>query len=1191
MIPNNFGGETVAHLSLSLLGSFQATLDGQPITGFKSNKIRALLAYLAVESGRPHRRERLAGLLWPDWPDRDALSNLRYSLSDLRRAINDHAADPPFLLISRESIQFNSSSNYGLDVTAFIEGIEADKNCPSYLDQLNKAIDLYQGSFLEGFSLDDSPAFEEWMLLTRERLARQASSTLHTLAESCEDRGDYEQAQSYAYRQLELEPWDETAHQQLMRVMALSGQRSAALAQYESCRKILADELQVEPTEETTKLYEQIRDGKLKMLAPASDVQMDLGVRIPPFLDEQPFHLEAPVLVARENELAQLEKFLEGSIAGQGKVVFVTGEAGSGKTSLLAEYSRRVQDRHADLVVANGNCNAYTGIGDPYLPFREILELLTGGVESKWAAGAISREHALRLWNGLPVAAQAMVEAGPDLIDTFIQRAALRERAGMCASGQPNWLTRLDEFLARKPLTVLSAATLHQVDLFEQYAKVLQTLEKQSPLLLIVDDLQWADAGSINLLFHLGRRLAGSRILVLGAYRSEEVALGRDGTRHPLEPVINEFRRMFGAITVHLPQTQNRDFIDAFLDSEPNCLEASFREMLYQQTQGHPLFTVELLRGLQERGDIVKDSQNCWIASPSLNWGTLPARVEAAIQERIGRLPENLQKALDVASVEGELFTAEVVARVRGMDAQEMLEHLSSELDRKHRLVRAQSIQRVDGQLVSRYQFRHILFQKYLYNSLDEVVRVYLHEQVGTNLETLYGSQENAAAVAVQLARHFEEARIVDKAVHYLHLAGSKAMQLSAFQEAIAHLSRGLTILEVLPKSTQRARQELDLQLAYSIALQGALGAAAPGLENTLMKARELCQRVGNTSQMVQVLGGLAVLYYVRAEYRLAGDLAEEALNLARVAEDSVLISLCHWYQGFILFCLGEHSTAREHLRYVIDFYKPEQHHHPFISLRGSDAGLSALAYDACCLWCLGYPDQALKRSQEAISLAQALGHPFSLADVLSYAGCTFNSMRRNSSELIKYAKELMELSRDRNLGGWYATGVRHMGEALVLQGGIQEGMAIIHEGLEGMRSEGVLLNCSETFGYLAEAQAKAGNLEKGLATVDEAFTFIERTEERYWEAELYRMKGELLLKTGEETEAETNFYNAIAIARKQSAKSLELRAVISLYRLWQLQGKKAQAKKVLAEIYTWFTEGFDTLDLVEAKILLEDLE
>jgi hypothetical protein len=608
---------------------------------------------------------------------------------------------------------------------------------------------LYRGSFLEGFSVGDSPAFEEWALFTREQIARQVSSALHGLAASYEQRGQYEQAQSCAWRQVELEPWDEAAHQQLMRTLALSGQRSAALAQYETCRRLLAEELGVEPGKETTRLYEQIRNGKLKAPELFPVTPPDLTARLPLFLEEEPAEIERPVFVARERELAQLDGFLDLALAGQGRVVFVTGEAGSGKTALVQEFTWRAQDVHADpsslrqaqdgagsgqaLVVASGNCNAYTGIGDPYLPFREILELLTGDVEAKWAAGAMTREHALRLWNTLPLAAQALVEAGPDLIGTFVFRAALLERAMTCTQwpGRADWLTRLDELVERRPTTVSSAPGPRQSDLFKQYTRVLQTLAQRAPLLLVLDDLQWADLGSISLLFHLGRQLASSRILIVGAYRPEEVALGRDGARHPLEPVVNEFQRDFGDITVNLGQAESRDFIEAFLDSEPNRLGGAFREMLYRQTHGHPLFTIELLRGLQEQGDLVQDPEGRWVEGPALDWETLPARVEAAIRERIGRLAEPLQAALRVASVEGEMFTAEVVARVRAADEREVVGRLSGELDRTHRLIRAQAIERLGARRVSRYRFRNYLFQKYLYDDMDEVERAYLHEDVG----------------------------------------------------------------------------------------------------------------------------------------------------------------------------------------------------------------------------------------------------------------------------------------------------------------------------------------------------------------------------------------------------------------------------------------------------------------------------
>jgi DNA-binding SARP family transcriptional activator/predicted ATPase len=1184
----------MAHLSLSLLGPFQVTRDGEAVTRFKSNKVRALLAYLAVEAHRPHRREVLAGVLWPDWPDRDALSNLRYALSNLRQVIGDRTAEPPYLLISRDTIQFNSASDYWLDVTAFREMVEADKDHPSAIDQLEQAVALYQGSLLEGFSVSDSAAFEEWALLAREQIGRQMSSALHRLAATYEQRGEYEQAESCARRQVELEPWDEAAHQQLMRTLALSGQRGAALAQYETCRRLLAEELGVEPAAETTKLYERIRDGKLKALVPSPAAPPDLSARLPLFLEQEPPQVEMLVFVARERELAQLNGFLDLALAGQGRVVFVTGEAGSGKTALAQEFTRRAQEAHTDLIAASGNCNAYTGIGDPYLPFREILELLTGDVEARWAAGAITREHARRLWNTLPFAAQALVEGGPDLIDAFVPGAALLERAMTCSPSRADWLTRLNELVERKALRLAQDVGMgpggpspQQSDLFEQYTKVLQALAQQGPLLLVVDDLQWADLGSISLLFHLGRQLAGSRILIVGAYRPEEVAIGRDGERHPLALVVNEFRRDFGDITVNLGQAESREFVEAFLDSEPNRLGPPFREMLYRQTQGHPLFTIELLRGLQDRGDLVQNPEGRWVEGPALDWETLPARVEAVIAERMGRLAEPLRAALRVASVEGEVFTAELVARVLGTDERKTVQRLSSELDRRHRLVRAQAIERLGARRVSRYRFRSYLFQKYLYDNLDDVEGAYLHEDVANVLEELHGDQ--ASEIAVQLSWHFQEAGIAEKAIHYLHQAGERAVQLSAYEEGLTHLTRGLDLLMTLRDSAEPTEQELALQLALGVAWQGAKGAQAPETKEAYSRARELCQQMGRTSQLCRVVGQLSSYYYVRADHGRARELAEEALSLAQRVKDPLLVALSHWYLGFALFSLGDYATARVHLQQVISFYEPQRHHQPLVRLRGSDAGPSALAYDACCLWCLGYPEQALKRSREALSLARELDHPFTLADAVSFAGCLFDEMRRDAQALKDAAEELMRLSSDK-LPSWSSTVRCFRGEAAAMLGQVSKGIAQIQEGMSAMESAGVRCHLSGTLRALAEAQAKAGQPGVGLATLAEALVFVEQTDQRLWEAELHRLQAELLLMQGDAAGAEASLHKAVEVARRQQAKSWELRAAIGLARLWQEQGRMHKARQMLAEIYDWFTEGFDTPDLQEAKALLEEL-
>jgi DNA-binding SARP family transcriptional activator len=481
----------MSHLSLSLLGTFRATLDDELITTFESDKVRALLAYLAVEAVRAHRREKLAGLLWPERSERVARQNLSQALANLRRAIGDRAATPPFLLITPQTLQFNKPSDHRLDVALFTELLSACQAhrhrqleaCDPCVERLQQAVALYRASFLEGFSIGDSAAFEEWALLNRERLHRLAIEALQRLAGCLEGRGTYEHALQYAWRGVELDPWREEAHQQLMRLLALSGQRGAALTQYETCRRLLAEELGVEPGEETTRLYEQIRDGTLRAVRPLGkepERPRDATAVLPRFLTgDERVDVERPVFVARERELARLEGYLDEALAGQGRVAFVTGGAGRGKTALMEEFARRAQAAHPDLVVAGGNCNAYTGAGDPYLPFWEILGLLTGDVEARWAAGALTREHARRLWHTLPLAARALVEASPDLIDTFVPGTALLERATAYAEGTAEdgvWLARLEELVARRA-TVAGGMNPEQSVLFEQYRR------------------QWADVG------------------------------------------------------------------------------------------------------------------------------------------------------------------------------------------------------------------------------------------------------------------------------------------------------------------------------------------------------------------------------------------------------------------------------------------------------------------------------------------------------------------------------------------------------------------------------------------------------------------------------------------------------------------------------------------------------------------------
>jgi len=1163
-------------LKIYLLGQFKLQAEDRLIE-LPSRPAQSLLAYLALNAGVAHRREKLASLLWPEATENNARSYLRQALWRIRKSLESAplSADA-FLQISDISVTFDDQSDYWLDAYRLLETIEAVAD-----EELIETLDLYRGELLPGF-------YDEWVVLERDRLENAYHQKMNLLLERLIQSEYWDEVLEWGEEWIRFGYAPEPAFRYMMQAHAGLGNQGMVNTTYQRCVESLNRELNLEPSPETQKLYEQIRRGESREQASTQVHYTAPKRQTPAFLDskeERP--VEKPVFVAREDELTRLDAQLELALSGQGRVIFVTGEAGSGKTALVDEFTRRAQNTHPDLVTASGNCNAQTGIGDPYLPFRQVLEMLTGDVEARWAAGALTSHHAQQLWHTLPYAAQALVESGPDLIETFIYGPSLVERAFIYSPDGENWLPRLEEIVDRKTTASMISGP-QQSDLFEQYTRVLGTLARREPLLLVIDDLQWADSGSVGLLFHLGRHLSGSRILMICAYRSEEISLGRDGKRHPLEPVISEFQRQSGDITVDLSQTESREFVESIIDSEPNRLGPSFRLLLFLQTRGHPLFTIELLRGMQERGDLIADQDGQWIEGSALDWETLPARVEAVIGERVERLPHSLQAALRVACVQGEDFSAEVVARVLGAEEREMVQRLSGELDRKHHLLRAQAIERLGSQRVSRYRFRHYLCQKYLYDNLDPVERSYLHEDVGNVLEELYGDlEQETTAISVQLARHYQEASITKKAVHYLHQAGEKALQLSAYEEGTAHLKRGLAILGTLPESPERDELELGIQLSLGKAL---VSIPEPEWRNALTRARELCLQLGKTTLLCQVLGELSIYHYVLAEHHRARELEEEALHLAEQAGDPLMVAISNWYLGFVSFALGEFDNALDHLEQTIQFYDPRLHHHPMIALRGSDTGTSAMAYMACCLWCLGYPDQAVNYSQKALALAQEQGHPFSLIDVLSYAGCHFNAMRREAQELKKYAEQLVEIASEKSFHGWIGMANMCHGASLVLLGQVHGGETQIRAGMTHHISIGDRCYMSGPYGYLAEGQARTGQLDKALATLDEAIALVEETDERHFEAELYRLRGEFLLMKGNEADAEASLNKSIEVARNQKAKSWELRAATDLAHLWKTQGKKDEAHELLAPVYDWFTEGFDTPDFMAAKSLLKEL-
>jgi predicted ATPase len=1197
----------MAHLSLWLLGPFLAELDGKRLSGFRSDKVRALLAYLCLECHRPWSRATLAYLLWPDLPEKSAHSDLRNALSNLRRVLGDQQTDPPFLHISHDTVQFNRASDYWLDVQALLDSLpKAGQGDDLLFDQaeiarLEHATALYRGDFLEGFALASVP-FEEWMLATGEHIRRKLAQTVRMLAHAHAQLGDLAASSAITRRWLELEPIEEAAHRHMMQLLALRGRRSAALAQYAACRQALSRELGIEPEPETVRLYEQLRDSRphllhavLSSLTEWPGFERRVPHALPHSVTVDPAVAADPIpFVARDKELAALAGALTRAASGQGGVCFVTGEPGSGKTALLAEFAQRALAHDPGLLVAWGQCNAFTGEGDPYFPFLSIIQMLAGEGHVPIPVRGFSPEHARRLWQRLPATVDALLDYGPDLINHFVSGTELLALARMHSGVRLDRLTRmqllLQQSMERPPLL-----RLQQVAVFEQFTRVLCALAQHRPVLLIVDDMQWIDPGSVNLLFHLARRIAGSQILLVGAYRPEEVSLRREGEPHLLPGVIDELQRAFGQIQIDLMQSEGAAFVAAFIDSEPNDLSQEFRAMLYRHTSGNPLFTIELLRGMQMRGEIRRSRQGRWVEGPQLDWNELPARVEAVIARHIGHLSPACRELLSAASVEGELFTAEVMAHVLQMDVEQVFGLLSQEAGQRHRLVTAQTMRQVGGQNLALYRFRHALFQIYLSQQLDVVAKARLHGLVAHKLEQVYQpSLDQFPEILHALARHFEVAGLAEKAVHYYGRAGKNALRLSANQEALAHFHSALRLLPATPATPERDRQELDLLLSLGPPLTATRGWAPPELAAAYARAQELCETIDDHAQLIPALWLLATFRLGRSEHAEVDKLVGRLSRLAEQTGDPALLALASlqvspFYQGKFVEArrlLERASTA------------PDVKEQRDLALRfGMAPAVLALAYRAECLWLLGFPDQASLYSREARELAEQIQLPM----VTCYAtarSCWLAAIKGELDDVRGYAVAFGRVAQQFGMQN-FALAARFFQHWAAIEGETPAADRITHmvQAMEDYRATGTLLNRTGFLVFFGQACGKAGEIARGLAAVDESLALAEQTGELWFQAEALRVKGDLLrLQAASAAQpeealcaAEACFEMARQVARQQQARWLELRAGVSLCLLWQSQSQE-KGLDMLATIVNQLSEGLETMEMRQANTLLHEL-
>jgi class 3 adenylate cyclase/tetratricopeptide (TPR) repeat protein len=830
--------------------------------------------------------------------------------------------------------------------------------------------------------------------------------------------------------------------------------------------------------------------------------------------------------VGRYHELEQMKRALVLAKAGHGGVVAAAGDPGVGKSRLFYEFKAVVG---FECKVLEAYSVSY-GKASSYLP---VIELLKDYFEIAPVDDERKRREKV---NGKIITLDRSLEDTLSYLFTLL---------GLIAGDDP--LAQMDPQIKRQRT-------------HEAIKRILLRESLNQPLIIIFEDLHWIDSEIRELLNLLVDSLADARVLLLVNYRPE-------------------YRHEWGNHTYHtqlqldpLGGESAYEMLSSLLDDTVEL--RPLRRLIAEKTEGNPFFIEEMVQSLFEEGALQRNGTVR--LTRQLTQVRVPATVQAVLASRIDRLPAEEKDLLHTLAVLGREFPLDVMQQMAPAPA-EHLERLLSRLQVSEFIYEQPALPKVE------YIFKHALTQEVAYNSLLAERRKLLHERAGEAIEALFARRLEDHLVA--LAHHYERSANGRKAVEYLGRAGNKMALQGAHSEAVSYLSRAVELLEQLPDATDRARQELDLQIALGRSLIVIRGRSAPEREQVLLRAQELCEWLGENTKLPEVLLALALFRLYHGESRQALEMGQRALALAEQAKAQSMIAAAHCLLGALRFGKGEFESARGHLERADEFFGTG----PYRDFDEALYARMALSYHSTALLILGYPETGLGKVEKLLTAARRSSDPYSIADALSL-DANGRLFVRDEGAIVKLAHDLHSIAAEHGMPFYLARANFLDSWVTAAAGRPSEGIAQMRRAINDPNARGPAISVMIT--ALADVCCKHGRVEEGLATVADGLRQADLTGDTVTEAELHRLRGELMLiqNPGSEEQAERYFRIGIDIARRQGARLFELRATTSLARLLARQGRRDEAHAMLADIYNWFTEGFDTADLKEAKALLDEL-
>ena len=856
-----------------------------------------------------------------------------------------------------------------------------------------------------------------------------------------------------------------------------------------------------------------------------------------------------PQIVGREVELSQFRQWLDKVHEGKRITLFVTGEAGIGKTSCVERFLNSISP-FEKVRIGRGQCIEQYGAGEPYMPVLEALSRLAR------------------------------------------QLGATRVR-DVLARYAPTWLLQMPELATRIELgrSQSEMQSLSQQRMLREGVQALEALANEETLVLVVEDLHWSDFSTLELISAIARRKEPARLMIVGTYRPAEIHIDKhlQTIKEELELHGNckELRlKLLGrsAIRQYLKQRMTEAGGSLSLDTLASIIQG--------RTEGNPLFMVNLIDYLAEHELLIKParvSKAEWTERIRLHPVNALSKIPQIIERNVERLKPSDQAVLEAASIAGIEFSAALVAAALARPQTE-IEACCLRLSRHAQFINAQDpVEWPDGTVATKFGFHHALYQEVLYERVSAGQRAQFHRLIAARLEEAY--QGRAAEVSAELADHYRRANLKLEAIHYLQLAGQRAISLAAVNEARDHFAQAIKLLDELPGGQVRDRQELDLHLAITPALVAVIGGwSAPETERAWARAMELCERLGESAQF-PALFGMFALYNVRGKISRSNGLAKQLVSRTETSNDSAQTLYARLAMAVSSYFIGDFTSALESAENCIAIYDFERHRGQ-IDHYGMDAGVWGLCFAAAAYWQLGYPDTALARSEGALALARKHAHPLSLAQAELWTGI-LRQMRGEPQLVGEISDRLITLAADHGLTDWLYWAECLKGWAVAMQGSHEKGIERIRENQRALEARGLRVWQPYLHCLLAEGFLAANQVDDGIRALQNAIAAAEEGQERAHESQIYRLLGDSIIEhpASDRRQAQTFFERAIEAAHRQSAKSFELQAATSLARFLAKEGKRTKARATLEDVYRSFNEGFDTKDLKDARALLVEFD